>query len=110
MVKRDIAVVVLLTVFTCGIYSIYWAVVNNKDAKDNLGFDGPSGGLLFLLSLITCGIYLIYWRYKITEHIAGSEEATVVLIFSIASFVPAIGFVALAFTALRMQNMINNVA
>ncbi len=110
MMKRDVAVVVLLTVFTCGIYSIYWAIVNNRDAKESMGFDGPSSEILLLLSIVTCGIYLIYWKFKITEHISGGEEANFILILGILSMIPTIGFIALAFTALKMQTMINEVA
>ncbi len=110
MTKRDVAAVALLTIFTCGIYSIYWSIVNNRDAKDSLGFEGPSGGVLLLLAIVTCGIYLIYWRYKFTEHIKGGEEAIIVLVVSLASLIPAIGFVALGITALIMQNMVNEIA
>ena len=66
--KRDIAIAIILTIVTCGIYSIYWFIVLTDDVKtvseDN---NFPSGGLAFLLSIITCGIYGIYWAYKMGE-------------------------------------------
>lgn len=66
--KRDIAVAIILTIVTCGIYGIYWFIVLTDDVKkasDDTNF--TSGGLAFLLTIITCGIYGIYWAYKMGE-------------------------------------------
>ena len=63
--KRNIAVCILLSVVTCGIYGIYWLICLNDDcnrAANNP--NGTSGGVVFLLTLVTCGIYGIYWCYK----------------------------------------------
>jgi len=70
---RDVAVVVLLTIFTFGIYWIYWLIVTNDEIENTLRFhDGsvPSGGIVFLLSIVTCGIYTIYWWYKQGQRIS----------------------------------------
>lgn len=66
--KRDIALAVILSIVTCGIYGIYWFVVLTDDVKkasNDTNFQ--SGGVAFLLTLITCGIYGIYWAYKMGE-------------------------------------------
>jgi len=65
---RNIAVSVILSLVTCGLYSIYWFIKLNDEVND-LANDptAPSGGIAFLLSLITCGIYGMFWSYKMGE-------------------------------------------
>ena len=63
--KRNVAVAILLSIVTCGIYAIYWQVclVNdvNKVKEDE---NAKSGIVVFLLSLVTCTIYWLYWVFK----------------------------------------------
>ena len=66
--KRDLAVAIILSIVTCGIYGIYWFIVLTDDvrtASEDSSF--PSGGIAFLLTIVTCGIYGIYWAYKMGE-------------------------------------------
>lgn len=68
--KRNVALAIVLTIITCGIYGIYWEVclvddVNRLGGKD----DAKSGVIVFLLSLITCNIYWLYWIFKAGETI-----------------------------------------
>ena len=62
--KRDIAIAIILSIVTCGIYGIIWFVQLTDEVKiaaeDN---EFQSGGIAFLLTLVTCGIYGIYWAY-----------------------------------------------
>lgn len=71
MTQRNIALSIVLTVVTCGIYGIYWFITLTNDANNASGHaqDGTSGGVAFLLSLVTCGIYGYYWAYKMGEKI-----------------------------------------
>lgn len=66
--ERDIALSVILTVITCGIYGIIWYISLADEvklvAKDNVS---PSGGVVFLLGIVTCGIYTLYWYYKMGQ-------------------------------------------
>ena len=66
MVKRNIGLCIVLSIITCGIYSIYWFVVlaNDTNVASGHAQDGTSGGVAFLLTLVTCGIYGFYWAYK----------------------------------------------
>ena len=69
--NRNIALCVVLSIITCGIYGIYWLVCLVDDLNVASGRTGDtSGGMVFLLSLITCGIYGIYWMYKAGEKVA----------------------------------------
>ena len=73
--RRDIAIAIIFTILTCGIYGIYWFVVLTDDAKTVAEDDNfPSGGVAFLLTLITCGIYGIYWAFKMGELIKTAQE------------------------------------
>ena len=68
--RRSIVSCVLLSIFTFGIYYLYWmavladdlnAVVKGRDGSDT------SGVAVVLLSIITFGIYGLYWMYKSGE-------------------------------------------
>ncbi|MCR5201535.1 MAG: DUF4234 domain-containing protein [Lachnospiraceae bacterium] len=64
MAPRNIAVAILLSIVTCGIYEIYWFVKMNDEVNRLSGHpDATSGVVAFLLSLVTCGIYSLYWLY-----------------------------------------------
>ncbi len=110
MTRREPVMVLLLTLVTCGIYGIYWILVNNKDARDNEGFDGPSGIVLLLLTIVTCGIYMLYWRYKVTQHVGSSDDASKVLLYSLLGFIPFVGFVFMLLAIVKMQNVFNEAA
>lgn len=97
MIKnRNIAVCIILSFVTCGIYSIYWIItmaddVNTVSDRNN----DTSGAVVFLLSLITCSIYLWYWMYKTGEkleyaqrkrNLPSSNNGVVYLILAIFGF------------------------
>lgn len=66
--QRSIALCIILSIITCGIYGIYWMIVLNDEINAASGeVNAPSGGMVFLLSLVTCGIYSLYWMYKMGE-------------------------------------------
>jgi hypothetical protein len=63
--EKNLVVCIILSLFTCGIYSIIWFITLTNDAKDYSGDQSlPSGGVCVLLTIITCGIYGLYWAYK----------------------------------------------
>ncbi len=69
--RREVLNVVLLSLVTCGIYSIYWLIVTTDDL--NAMEDNPSntsGLVCFLLSLVTCGIYTFFWYYRMGQRIS----------------------------------------
>ena len=68
IVPRNIAVSVILSFVTCGIYMIYWMIRMNDEMNELVNdTDSPSGGLVFLLSLVTCSIYTYFWMFKMGE-------------------------------------------
>ena len=52
--KRSVATAIVLSIITCGLYSIYWMIVLNDDTNRLCNKTGDmSGGMVFLLTLIT---------------------------------------------------------
>lgn len=64
MYKRNIPLYIILSIVTCGLFSLYWQAQLANDTnilmEDHNGF---SGGVVVLLSIITCGLYGLYWLY-----------------------------------------------
>lgn len=68
VVNRNIGLCLVLSLVTCGIYSLIWLVFINDDVnKVNDDINGTSGVLVLLFTLLTCGIYGIYWNYKMGQ-------------------------------------------
>lgn len=67
--KRDLAVSIILSIVTCGIYGLYWFVKLTDESKYLTGTEGPDGIVALLLTLVTCGIYGWYWNYKLGERV-----------------------------------------
>ncbi len=65
--NRSIALGIILTLVTCGIYGLYWLVCLTDDTNIAAGEEGTSGVMALLLVIITCGIYGLYWAYKCGE-------------------------------------------
>ena len=65
--NRSFWVYLLLSIVTCGLYSIYFWYVYVEDLNTIFygdGEDSPNYIIVLLLSWVTCGIYGVYWRYK----------------------------------------------
>ncbi len=68
--KRNIAVCIILTIVTCGIYSLYWLYKMAEDVNAiRQDPNAASPGMVLVLSIITCDIYLLFWLYKAGETI-----------------------------------------
>lgn len=66
--KRGVALAIILSIITCGIYTIYWFIKLNDEINQLDGdANSVSGGVAFLLTLVTCGIYGLYWMYKMGD-------------------------------------------
>ena len=63
--RRNIALCIVLSIITCGIYGLYWLFCLAEDVNAvTRRPDATSGGLVLLFSIITCGIYQLYWLYR----------------------------------------------
>ena len=94
--EKNIAVSVILSIVTCGIYQFIWMsdLTNDVDSISQ-NPDKRSGGMVVLLSIITCGLYTIYWWYKNGQlmedannktNVASTSNAVLFLILSLFSF------------------------
>jgi hypothetical protein len=73
--KRNLAVSIILSICTCGIYNIYWFIVLTNELKQaSNDQEGATGGVAFLLTLVTCGIYGFYWAYKMGERLDNAKS------------------------------------
>lgn len=110
--QRNVALSIVLTIITCGLYGIYWEVCMVDDVNRLTGKeDAKSGIIVFLLSLITCNIYWMYWLFKTGETIdlekskKGLPSSNRGLVYLILTFF-ALGIVADAI----LQSDINGLA
>ena len=63
--SKNIVTCIILSIVTCGIYSLYWLYCLVSDI--NAISDDPnamSPVLVIILSFVTCGLYFLYWVYK----------------------------------------------
>ncbi len=73
--NRNIALCIVFSIISCGIYSLYWMYVLNEEMNAITGDSrGTSGGLVILFSILTCGIYTWYWYYKMGEKVDFIKE------------------------------------
>jgi hypothetical protein len=72
--KRDIIIYIILSIITCGIFSIYWFVCLTDDVNTVAGEADTSGGMALVLTIITCGIYGLYWAYRQGEKIDKAKQ------------------------------------
>lgn len=61
--KRDIALYVILTIFTCGLFSFYWTFCMLDDMYNELEIENHAVRDVLLIPF-TCGLYFIYISYK----------------------------------------------
>lgn len=102
MTKRSIGVMILLYLFTFGIYPIYWYIVFQSELKRKTG-EGFGGFGHFVMTFITFGIYGIYWQYAAGKRLnrqGATDQSILYLIFC---------FIALSWlNPFLMQSQANN--
>jgi len=65
---RNIALCIILTLVTFGIYGLVWMSRLNNDVNE-LAQDpiAPGGGMVVFLTIVTLGIYGLFWLYKMGQ-------------------------------------------
>lgn len=109
--ERNIALCIIFTFITCGIYGIFWFVNLTDDMNTAIGENDTSGVLAFIFTIITCSIYGFYWAYKMGEKVdalkvkngqqASSNGAIYLILFIVGG-----GIITYAL----LQNELNKVA
>ena len=67
--QRNIAMCIILSIVTCGIYGLYWLVCITDDMNTATEEQWTTGSMVLLFTIVTCGIYSIYWSYKMGEKV-----------------------------------------
>lgn len=62
--KRNIALCILFSILTFGLYGLYWVYCLAEDTGSAAARKMPGGGAVLLFSILTCGIYQLYWFYR----------------------------------------------
>lgn len=91
--ERNIVTCILLTIVTCGIYSIFWMISITEDVDMiSKNPNRRNGGVVILLMIVTCGLYSLYWWYQNgklmeeaneTHDVAGSSNSVLYLVLSL---------------------------
>lgn len=61
---RSIALGIIFSLLTCGIYSLYWQYKQMVTLNAWLGRNDYRFWLWLFLSILTCGIFSFYYEYK----------------------------------------------
>lgn len=72
--RRSVAFAIILSLITCGLYTIYWFIVLTNEVGELSGDYTFTGGKHFLLTLVTCGIWSFIWYYQVGKHIAEAQR------------------------------------
>ncbi|WP_409346131.1 DUF4234 domain-containing protein [Paenibacillus sp. MBLB4367] len=72
--QRNIALAIILSLITCGLYAIYWFIVLTNDVGKVSGDNSFTGGKHFLLTLVTCGIWSFIWAYQVGKQLAEAQR------------------------------------
>lgn len=116
MTRRELLPVCLLTLFTCGLYGLYWQFKTTEELKLATGKADLNPGLELLLTFITCGLFGIYVHYRnamtVTERMRAlkgvhDDKSTLVLVLDLASLV--VGFTWIA-AVVVLQEEFNKLA
>ena len=67
--EKNVALCIVFTIITCGIYGLYWLVTLNDEMMDVTREEGTSGLLVLVLTIVTCGIYGLYWCYQMGKRV-----------------------------------------
>ncbi|MHB8111102.1 MAG: DUF4234 domain-containing protein [Syntrophorhabdaceae bacterium] len=70
----NIALDIVLTFITCGIYYFFWQARQIRAINHLLGQEKYNFWLWFLLTLVTCGLFNIYYEYYMAQGLIEAQE------------------------------------
>ncbi len=116
--KKNGAVVLLLSLITCGIYMVVWMITSTNRINERANKPNEmSGGVNFLLMIVTCGIWQFFWLYKNSKKLyeiqleqgnsmAKDNSVMVLILLILGAFFAYVGF----FLAIViLQDQINSI-
>ncbi len=107
--KRSVVTAIILSIVTCGIYSLYWFIKLTDEINQASGNpNDTSGGMALVFTLITCGIYGWFWYYKMGEKLDQAYTAKGMPAQSRGILYLVLGFVGLGIVSYAlMQDSLN---
>ena len=110
VMRRSIAMVLILTFVTCGIYWLFWAYNTRCELKQYLDDPSINPGLDVLL-MILCFPYCYYWFYKYYKEIAAAEDKAGITVTDNSLINLLLAVLGLSVVAmLIMQSQLNAIA
>jgi hypothetical protein len=115
MTRRDLAVVALLTIFTCGLYGLYWQYKTTEELAASTRKE-LNAGLELLLTVVTCGVFGIYAHYRnaqvVTEQLRAlrgshDDKSTLILVLDLASLAVGVTWIV---AVVMLQDELNTLA
>lgn len=117
--QRSFLTYVLLSICTCGIYSIIFWYMYTEDINEICNGDGhqsPNYLLVILLSIVTCGIYSYIWYYSQGNRLQSAankcgiemqENGTTVLLWMLlGALLCGIGFWVASYILIKNMNIL----
>lgn len=114
--RREIALYIILTLITCGIFGIFWMYMLLKDLY-TVNNQPNNAGVDILLSFVTCGIYGIYLYYKmgkmvdtarVSMGLPSKDNSTLFLLIIIISMFFGMSFVVMLVIFGMIQDDLNS--
>ena len=106
--NRNIALCIIFSILTCGIYALYWFVKLTDELNYNAQTKTAGGGTALVYTIITFGIYGFYWFYmqgKKVDEINGNTNGSTGMVYIILAIF-GLGIIPYCL----MQNEINKIA
>lgn len=72
----NIAVAILVSLITCGIYNFFWQARQTRVLDALLGETRFRFRIWLLLTLVTCGLYHMYYEYVMGQSITEVQRKT----------------------------------
>jgi len=70
----SIAMDIVLSLITCGIYWFFWQARQMRAINHLLGQQRYNFWMWFLLAIVTCGLYNIYYEYYMSQELVEAQD------------------------------------
>ena len=74
--KRSVALAIVFSIITCGLYAIYWFVCLTNDTNRLSKYETAGGVAAWFFNFLTCGIYSFYWHYMLGKKVGDIEKGS----------------------------------
>jgi hypothetical protein len=113
--ERNSALVLVLSIVTCGIYYFYWIYATSSELADHTGDRSINPTVDVLLCVVTCGLWGMFVQYRNAQKVHGvlvahdpyaKDQSQTILILSLVSFIVGVtGLVAMFMTQEELNRL-----